>query len=258
MRWWAAAALPVLALAPPPAGADDKADALVKRAQEAYRSAKSLEGEGTVKAGPLSLAVQFKYLRPNYAHIRISGIPGGGDQLLISDGKSLFMVQSREKQYQKQAAPAEGLPMLGSSPDPITAFWSTGPLAGGDLKHAGTKEVGGRSYEVVEASGPHGKRTLYFGASGLLEGQESGGPSGQAIWVKEQKLDPDLAPSAFAYTPPAGVKEFDPNEAMNRSLVPVGRQAPGFTLPTPAGGQLSLNSMLKGRKALVLNFWFYG
>lgn len=38
----------------------------------------------------------------------------------------------------------------------------------------------------------------------------------------------------------------------------VSRPAPDFSLPTPSGGTVSLKDALKGRKALLVNFWFYG
>lgn len=41
-------------------------------------------------------------------------------------------------------------------------------------------------------------------------------------------------------------------------LLPLGRQAPLFTLPTPTGGEISLSAALQGKKALLINFWFYG
>ncbi len=41
-------------------------------------------------------------------------------------------------------------------------------------------------------------------------------------------------------------------------LALIGRSAPDFILPTPDGGQISLSNALRGKKALLVNFWFYG
>ena len=37
----------------------------------------------------------------------------------------------------------------------------------------------------------------------------------------------------------------------------VGKAAPDFNLPLSRGGRLSLGDALKGKKAVLLNFWFY-
>jgi hypothetical protein len=37
----------------------------------------------------------------------------------------------------------------------------------------------------------------------------------------------------------------------------VGKAAPGFTLPTLAGGPVGLQDALRGKKAVLMNFWFY-
>ena len=40
-------------------------------------------------------------------------------------------------------------------------------------------------------------------------------------------------------------------------LLPVGKTAPNFVLPTPDGKKLALKSAMKGKKATLVNFWFY-
>jgi hypothetical protein len=40
-------------------------------------------------------------------------------------------------------------------------------------------------------------------------------------------------------------------------LLPAGKVAPDFNLPMPRGGQLSLTDARRGKKAVLVNFWFY-
>src|SRR5579884_413264 len=47
-------------------------------------------------------------------------------------------------------------------------------------------------------------------------------------------------------------------EDMEASLVAVGKEAPKFSLPTPTGGHVALTDALKDKKAVLVNFWFYG
>jgi hypothetical protein len=40
-------------------------------------------------------------------------------------------------------------------------------------------------------------------------------------------------------------------------LLPAGKVAPDFNLPMLRGGQLSLTDARRGKKAVLVNFWFY-
>lgn len=40
-------------------------------------------------------------------------------------------------------------------------------------------------------------------------------------------------------------------------LLAPGKAAPAFTLSNPVGGQVSLSKALAGKKAVLVNFWFY-
>ena len=40
-------------------------------------------------------------------------------------------------------------------------------------------------------------------------------------------------------------------------LLPVGKPAPNFNLPTPGGKKLNLSSAVRTKKATLINFWFY-
>jgi hypothetical protein len=63
--------------------------------------------------------------------------------------------------------------------------------------------------------------------------------------------------AAFAYEPPRTAKPYQPPD-FEANLVPVGKKAPPFLLPTPAGGTLALEDAVKGSRATLINFWFYG
>jgi peroxiredoxin len=42
-----------------------------------------------------------------------------------------------------------------------------------------------------------------------------------------------------------------------RVLPPIGREAPEFSAATDDGGRISIPSLAKGKKATLVNFWFY-
>ena len=45
---------------------------------------------------------------------------------------------------------------------------------------------------------------------------------------------------------------------MDAKLVKVGKPAPLFSIPGPKGGTVDLAQTLRGKKAILVNFWFYG
>ena len=40
-------------------------------------------------------------------------------------------------------------------------------------------------------------------------------------------------------------------------LLAVGEGTPDFDLPSPSGGRFTLHDALQGKKAVLVNFWFY-
>ena len=79
----------------------------------------------------------------------------------------------------------------------------------------------------------------------------------KASEIAQLKLNADLADTDFAYTLPPNAKEMQMPD-YDAKLVPVGKQVPVFDLLKPNGGKVTLTSALKGKKAVLVNFWFYG
>ena len=69
-----------------------------------------------------------------------------------------------------------------------------------------------------------------------------------------------LSDASFAYVPPPGAILYTPPtlDDYNKKLLPVGSMAPRFALSAPTGGKTTLADALKGKKAVLVNFWFYG
>ena len=59
---------------------------------------------------------------------------------------------------------------------------------------------------------------------------------------------------------PRNAKPFKQPESpdYNAKLVAVGKSAPVFAVPSPAGGSVSLAESTADHKAVLVNFWFYG
>lgn len=74
---------------------------------------------------------------------------------------------------------------------------------------------------------------------------------------RDLKTDEQFKPEDFAWTPPPGAKDLDKEKSVSR-ILPVGAEPPEFSAKLLSGGEVSLKEALKGKKALLLNFWFYG
>jgi len=251
--------------------ADPKSDALFQAAREKLASAHTLEAEvvetftiGDQKGG---FTATVRLMKPNLGRVVLK--PQGAessDTTMISDGKNFYLVMTAAKRYRKMPAPPKGVGGPIGYFAPVKAFFEPEVLtAGAEHRHAGTKEVDGKSYDVVQftsAQPPEGPTRYYFGASGLLEGMEvdikEGARTGTvSFWVKNPRLDAALPEKEFAYTPPADFTLDDPVARLEGSLLKVGTNAPDFRLPQPDGGALTLASARKGKKAVLINFWFY-
>jgi outer membrane lipoprotein-sorting protein len=253
------------------ASADQKSDALFQKAREALSSARTLEAEvvqrfeaGDQKGG---YTANVRLMKPNLGEVVIKPEGGRPGETTISDGKNLYRIMPGQKQYMRMPANPKGVGGLAGFFMPLKAFFEPEALAAGaGHKSAGMKEVDGKSYEVVQFTSsqpPEGPTRYYFDENGLLAGMEIDLKDGPRegifrLWLKNLRLNAPLTEKQFAYTPPAGFKLHDPFAELNAALLKVGTSAPDFRLPQPDGGNLSLSGVRKGKKAVLINFWFYG
>lgn len=252
--------------------ADQKSDRLFARAREVAGRIRSLEGAITasysVTGTTQKMTGTVKVLKPGFWELDAATPDGQHRQQLVSDGKSITQVMEAEKQYAKMG-PAGPAILVGFAP-PAASLLITpeGLPKGGKSRYTGKVTRSGRTYEVVQVIGapglPAGATIRYFfGPSGLPEGRElryreEGATMLQSAWIHGLRLNTPLAEKQFAYRPPADFKLYEEPD-LNASLLPEGKDAPDFLLPQPGGGtQLALSEARKGKKAVLVNFWFYG
>jgi outer membrane lipoprotein-sorting protein len=253
------------------AHADEKADALIQKARQLMEPARTFQGTMTYSfaAGPKKeqqsgFTISFRLMKPNYGRLEVKDTKAGRVEMVaISDGKNAFQVEPRGKQYQKMEAAPRGIAGFPAGPGPfapIALFFDPNalPLAP-DAQAVGPQLVNGKSYEVVEMKSAEGTTRHFFGSGGFLEGVELSMTRGEMhatvkSWLTAHRLNVPLTAQQFAYTPAAGFNERKGPEA---SLLAVGKKAPDFELPVPGGGKLSLTAARDGKKAVLINFWFY-
>lgn len=273
-----ALSVPLLSLLPSTVRADKRGEALLREVTQATKKVKSLTAtmKGSYRFGgeTRTMTGKVSMQRPNLAHIEINAQPT--KQLVVSNGKDLYIVLAAQKQYIKQKAMPGGDNIQGGiisgmffNPD-IKAMlmnFTRGSTVSPNLK--GTEVRNGVKYQVVEMASNDASKTrvrVYVGPKKLLEGivlEQSF--QGQNVKMEEfltnVKVNTKLASKLFAYKPPAGYKPYETPAppSYDAKLLAVGAEAPAFELTKPDDkSKVSLAKMLEGRKAVLVNFWFYG
>ena len=273
-----AGVLALLALGTMPAHADEKGEALLKEVETATKAVKTLSADLTMSLSAkdaegrdqtVKTAAAVKLKKPNFARIEFA--PGKLPKAIASDGKNLFTLMP-DNRYQKIPVDAQGKNIEAEWAAPISMFFS-GRFDGygGDKPapaYVGKQTIEGSDYEVVQTSSvkPFIYTTkLYIAPSKLVTRMEMQITQNKRTFnysaaLKNVKVDAPLSDAAFAYAPPKGATLYKaPSlDDYNDKLLAVNSAAPTFALSTPAGGKLTLEDALKNKKAVLVNFWFYG
>jgi outer membrane lipoprotein-sorting protein len=265
----AALVLAALAL---PARADEKADALLKQVRQALGRLQTLQADLEVTgAGEKPLQGTLALKRPNLARIELKPPI---EILIVSNGKDLYQYMKAGNQYQKSAVDVRGANIeFPYTMDLVQGFFQPETFgksaSGAGMKYAGKETVDGAEYEVLEApaaqAGLPSVRYFISPADHLVRrvvlkvSLDPGHEIQLVATLKNLRAGAPVQSTAFNWRPPAAAKLVKPQTTadLEQKLIPVGKAAPDFNLPTPQGGRLSLGDALKGKKALLLNFWFY-
>jgi outer membrane lipoprotein-sorting protein len=267
----------VLAATTLPARADEKAEALLQQTRAATAKLQTLRAdvEFTMKArfGSSTSTGTVVLKRPNLARFETTGNPS---QLVVADGKNLFQASPGRNQYQKMELAADGRNMRIPFGEPVTSFFHPDTIGGGgSSRYIGKERLDGDECDIVEVDiqipegvpGPKKLTSRYFISDRdhlihqtVTTVVDEEGTSTNVSRLKNVQTDVPIDAATFRWTPPATARLFVPPTVADfeKKLVPVGKPAPDFNLPTPQGGQLSLSDARKGKKAVLVNFWFYG
>jgi outer membrane lipoprotein-sorting protein len=268
--------LALLSLCPHSVRADEKGEALLKEVGQATKKTQSLTADikSSYRVGERDMKMTGKVSvqRPNLAHIDITGQPM--NQLVVSNGKEMTIVLKDQKQFikQKSSPNGEGIRggfFLGSlffNPDLKEMLGALTGKSGVSPTLKGEEVRDGVKYQVLEATGEGERKTrlqLYVGPQKLVQGVTlEQTTNGQTLKLEEffsnVKVGTKLPATLFAYKPPADYKPYAPPK-YDEKLLAVGKEAPAFELTKPDDkSKVSLAKMLDGRKAVLVNFWFYG
>jgi outer membrane lipoprotein-sorting protein len=263
-----------------PAQADEKGEKILREAFRKLHKAQSLTADlitERVMTGQPTIPGKGTIVlkKPNFLYVTLSRQVNSRTQkqTYVSDGTNYFNYADGSKTYMRQPAAKNPTEFTGDWEGEVDAFF--GGEASADkfnADFAGTETLEGIPCDLIRITWKQvgGNRVLTYAigqkdrlihrTSWTAKVNESVNLT-QTNRLKNIKLNGALATSAFAFVPPKDAKLYDPQVAlkeMEAKLVTVGQEAPAFELTDPqTKSRVSLAKMLDGRKAVLVNFWFY-
>lgn len=258
--------LAMLLFAPALSHADEKGDAILKAAFEKLHAAKTLSMDVSISNSFALTKIQKGTVvakKPNF--LRAELMKQGG-VLMVSDGKNSYQLPNGSKQYFKSPVDAKPQEMQGFWEGEVDSFFGgVAGLKGVETTYSGHEKVGGVECDVVIAKKESRTFRYSVGTSDHLiyrneftiGKDQTGKEVKQTSLITNIKLNAAIGAKVFAFAPPPGAKLYEQPD-YNAKLVAVGKAAPAFSLPSPHGETVSLASAKKDKKAVLVNFWFYG
>lgn len=253
--------------------ADEKTDALMAEVRAATSAAHTLTASFSTKIqfrGELQSTGTIKLMKPNLARIDYAN-PSAPS--IVSDGKTVWTLTKEQNSYTKHEASPQGsnIDWLGTLPvNPFfdVDFVSKLAAPGNQPRLSGIERVKGKDYSVIEATVEKPatmKIKLYIGDDKLVHRVTTEFPADDEFYRTETELhnvviENPMWAKDFRFDLPDGAQLLPPPTFSNGNpkLLRRGTIAPNFTLPTLGDGTISLADTLKGKRAVLVNFWFYG
>lgn len=264
-------------MAAAPLRADQKAETVLRETKIAFKNAQTLTANyrGYVKqngkTANSSGTLQLK--KPGMGALKLAG----PDNIMIAaNGKTVYQTLPGN-QYVKISEAQGGLQALAARGLPIALFFGVMKSSVVDLSlpslnptYVGTKTIEGVKCDVVQIVGKSSFNytlKLFIRSDNHLmtrteiNAEKNGSKLFQSQDFLNYKLNAPIANGSFAMSLPKGATLYAPptqQEDPSDGLIPVGKLAPSFSIPNPAGGNVNLADSLRGKKAVLVNFWFYG
>lgn len=246
--------------------ADERAERLMKTVKEATASVSSLQAEVELSNGGTRLTGTMVLKRPNLARIEVQGEQG---QTVVSDGKTLYRFAPAFNEYQKSAPGATGANIGALWLHQARGFfrWEAmfPSISGTTTTYLGKQQVEGAAFEVLQLTipGEPQVQVKYFISPKdhlvhrMVQSYTSDGREVKlSSALKNVRINAPVQAARFKWMPPATARLAEEPD-FEKNLLAVGKLAPDFDLSRPGGGRLALSDAVKGKKATLVNFWFY-
>lgn len=244
---------------------DEKAFKLLQEAVKTYANMQTISGDFVVRQHVVGhpaneMSGTFKAQKPNRYRIDAGGaIP----LRFVSDGKNVLMVFNQQNAYSLMPFDDLAMNQTVTAVAPLTLFFNQHKLVapGTPTRYVAREKWNGAEYDVVEQTLGRTTMRYYVGADHIVSRMkvhlEQGGQVADVdAFVTHVRFDAPMKQSDFPVDAPQGARLVNiPRPGGNPVLA--GSGAPAFSLPSPDGGDVSLSGLLRGRKAVLVTFWFY-
>ena len=267
---------------------EQEAEALLRKVVSATRAMKSFRARVVLhktdhSGKPVKYEADVKFRAPEFARVEFTEAASGTypsfPGLIVSNGSALSILDNHREQYEQYppAGDRAGLPRLSFKlvdfllrPNLETLRVTTRAR----MTYAGTRTMDGVEYRIVDITDTgtmRWSRQLYIGPDDLIRRIDGSYESlvrrsdaeDRIITTKDKTVLARLDASAtfddsdFAFVPPASAKLIIRPDA-TAGMIPVGKTVPSLTIPLLTGGEIALQELAAKRKAVLINFWFYG
>lgn len=252
------------------ASADQTAETLLQTSAARAKSIRALTAQIEVtwhspKQSLKRSTGSIKLMKPNFALIELTGdYPLA---TLASDGRSRYLVSDLAKYSLAAADPA------GKNIDtpwwifPVRFFFTQdlkpfGPDSPNwtSLRFAGLETIAGVGYRVLEIAGdkPMTYTARFYFDDGVLRRSvvkfgEGAGASVFTAQIEQVKTRTSLRSKNFAFRPSPGARL---DTGAETRMLGLGEPGPDFSLSSSDGKLLTLESVRRGKKATLINFWY--
>ena len=270
VQWWRASVGVICVGIAVLSRAQEPAQIFAKQMIQAARDQRTIEADITIRwktsTGMKASSGTIRLMKPNYALIKLNG--DYPLRVLASDGATRYMAPD-DKSYTQEAIDPQGAkvdtPWWGF---PFRFFFSqilnpfpSAPNSTEQLDDVTTETISGRPFRVLHAHGssPMGSyKAEFFFYRTVLERATVQFGDGTKSGVFEAslsrvKVNVPYSAKSFRFVPHADQR----TTSMASGMLSIGNSAPDFTLPTPDGKQLELSRFRQGKKATLVNFWYY-
>lgn len=250
--------------------AQEAPQAVIEKMVQAAKDQRTLAADIVLtwssSTGLKSSTGSIRLMKPNLAMIRLEG--DYPLRVLASDGISRYFASDR-KTYNQESIDAHGqkidTPWWGF---PFRFFFiqSLNPFGSASASSEQVDgfvdaSIDGQQFRILHTHGasPMGAyKAQFFFNKDILErtivqfGSSPGGPVFEAR-LSNVRINAPYPMSSFRFAPIPGQQKARISDGM----LAIGVKAPDFTLHTADGKDFTLSSYRKGKKATLVNFWYY-
>ncbi|MGC4046635.1 MAG: redoxin domain-containing protein [Armatimonas sp.] len=202
--------------------------------------------------------------RPNLSRVELTG---GVGKVYVCDGLRTWRQFPGENQYMENPAEPDGKNAVNLPLHAAYSFFRPADLWPGPkeavYKYIGQERFSGANCDVIERSQFAGKMTerFFIGPDRLVRRVVMALSVGKPQTIDSQltriRLNPRLDSKLFVFRPDPGAKPFILPGSRSDKKLAIGANTPELLLPTPYGKTLSLAGLSAGKRAVLVNFWYY-